>query len=534
MPVHSPIHYSCLHPLPCQLKWYYTTLSQAVTIAFRIELSTGRFLSTARHFGIPKSRNSRHPLVRGTLLFDSPSPYRADIMVLLYLCLSAKINYFGHGPLEQFAPQIRVFPMGPNLDVLIFVPALAGCVMAGILLVCFAAHHYLTILESTTVGGREVTWMRETFLEFFWKAWYLGWLLGLCYAPAYIGARLIAPGITERWLLVALALWVLFPIAQLSSLSAASPWYPLSLSALNRMARKPHLVLGFYLLSLPVLGLLAVAWYGSFQQMGSLSVALAAAFLLILGMFLYARLLGRLAYVLAVVKPLLERRRKKKPRPTPVDLPAAAQTSLNKALPPPPIADLPPIQTPLDGAISGYSLQEESRETSQAATSPHRLMAEIDEEEDSPPPGIPPYSQPEAGQSPGLSLFAPADAPRRRRAMSNPGQSTRTHRTSRKPAASLRSSYPQEEDDIPYPVQEPEVAAGQLAPPELMQPSLEEMRLRRHDDTPTVQRRLWSADLLTFLSQPQTLSAWLLSSTLAGVLVLLVRLARAFQPAVGD
>jgi hypothetical protein len=83
-------------------------------------------------------------------------------------------------------------------------------------------------------------------------------------------------------------------------------------------------------------------------------------------------------------------------------------------------------------------------------------------------------------------------------------------------------------------VREPEVTAGQLAPPELLQPTPDERRLRYRDDAPTAQRRLWTADLLAFLSQPQTLSAWLLSSTLASVLVLLVRLVRAFQPAAGD
>jgi hypothetical protein len=334
---------------------------------------------------------------------------------------------------------------------------------------------------------------------------------------------------------VALALWVLFPIAQLSSLSAPSPWYPLSLAALNRMARKPQLVLGFYLLSLPVLGLLAAAWYGSFMQAGSLPVAVAAAFMLILGVFLYARLLGRLAYALAVVEPLLERRRKKRRRPAPLDLPAAAQACLNKAPPPPRIADLPPIQTPLDGAISGYSLQEEPSEPSQAPTaSTRRLIAEIDEAEDSLQPRAIPSPLLESGQFTRSSRFSPADAPPRRRAIPNPEESTRTPRSRREQPASPYPARLEDEEDTPYSVQEPKVNVGQLAPPELLQPTPDERRLRYRDDAPPAHRRLWSADLLAFLSQPQTLSAWLLSSTLASMLVLLVRLVRTFQPAAGD
>jgi hypothetical protein len=427
---------------------------------------------------------------------------------------------------------IRASPMNMNLDALIFVPALAGSVICGMIFVCFMAHHYLTILESTAAGGREVTWMPESFLEFFWKAWYLGWLLGLCYVPAYGVARLIAPADTERWLFVALALWVLFPIAQLSSLSAPSPWYPLSVSALNRMARQPQTVLGFYLLSLPLLGLLAVAWYGSFLQSGFLLGAVAGAFLLVLGLFLYARLLGRLAAVLNVVQPLVQRRRKKKRRPAREDLATVAQASLSKASPPPRLEELPPVHTPLDGAIHGYPLQDEGR-PSQPASAPSRLMAEIVEEEDDSSAEITPSARSEPGQRTHSSRFPSPDIPRHRARTSNSEKGTPTPVSQRERSTPRRTARPLDEDDTPYSVQSPEVTSSQVAPPELLRPSPEEMRLRRRDDIPPSSRRLWNPDLFAFLSQPRTLSAWLLSSSFGVVLVLLIRLARAFQP-VGD
>jgi len=425
--------------------------------------------------------------------------------------------------------------MNMNLDALIFIPALVGSVICGIIFVCFVAHHYLTILESTAAGGREVTWMAESFLEFFGKAWYLGWLISLGFIPAYGIACLLTADVTTRRLLVALALGILFPIIQLSSLSASSPWYPLSLSSLDRLARKPLLVLGFYLLSLPVLGLLLAGWYSSFLQSGSLAVAVVGVFLLVLGLFLHARLLGRLAAVLSSVQPLFRRRRKKKRRPVRVDLATVAQASLSKAPPPPRLAELPPVYTPLDGAIHGYPLQEEVP-TPPAASALSRLETETAEEEGGPSRGMVSASRSEPDQLPDSSRTSSSDLPRRRgriSKISDPGEGTHAPESHQERSASLRTAHPLDEDDTPYPAHAPEVSAQQVAPPELLRPPAEEMRLRHRYDTAPSSQRLWDPDLFAFLTQPHTLRAWLLSSSLGVVLVLLIRLARAFQP-VGD
>jgi hypothetical protein len=425
--------------------------------------------------------------------------------------------------------------MNMNLDALIFIPALVGSVICGIIFVCFVAHHYLTILESTAAGGREVTWMPESFLEFFGKAWYLGWLISLGFIPAYGIACLLTADVTIRGLLVALALWFLFPVIQLSSLSASSPWYPLSLSTLDRLARKPALVLGFYLLSLPVMGLLVAGWYSSFLQSGSLVVAVAGAFLLVLGLFLHARLLGRLAAVLSLVQPLFPRRRKKKRRPARADLANVAKASLSKAPPPPRLAELPPVYTPLDGAIHGYPLQEEGP-TPPIASVLSRLETETAEEEGGTSGGMVSASRSEPDQLPDSSRTSSSDLPRRRSRISkisDSGEGTRIPKSHPERSPSLRTAHPLDEDDTPYPVHAPEVSTQQVAPPELLRPPAEEMRLRRRDDTAPSSQHLWDPDLFAFLSQAHTLRAWLLSSSLGVVLVLMIRLARAFQP-VGD
>ena len=48
-----------------------------------------------------------------------------------------------------------------DLRAVIFVPALVGSVIAGFVFLLFAAHYYLTVLEGTGAGAKEVTWISE-------------------------------------------------------------------------------------------------------------------------------------------------------------------------------------------------------------------------------------------------------------------------------------------------------------------------------------------------------------------------------------
>ena len=45
-----------------------------------------------------------------------------------------------------------------DLRVVIFVPALAGSAIMGFTFLLFAANYYLTVLESTAAGAKEVQW----------------------------------------------------------------------------------------------------------------------------------------------------------------------------------------------------------------------------------------------------------------------------------------------------------------------------------------------------------------------------------------
>src|SRR5688572_18505722 len=111
-----------------------------------------------------------------------------------------------------------------DLRAVIFMPALAGAVIFGFVFVLFLSHYYLTVLEGTPTGSKEVTWHAEQIIDNFWKLWYMLWLFGLWFGPGYLVAKALTAGTGSDWLALWLPIaivWLLYPVSQLSSLSAS-------------------------------------------------------------------------------------------------------------------------------------------------------------------------------------------------------------------------------------------------------------------------------------------------------------------------
>src|SRR5262245_7700514 len=129
-----------------------------------------------------------------------------------------------------------------DLRAVIFMPALAGSVIFGFVFLLFASHYYLTVLESTGAGAKEVTWISEPILDNFWKLWYMLWLFGLWFGPAYLIGRAMTAGSDSVWIKLAVPIavvWLCYPVSQLSSLSASTIWLPLVPDVFARLAQKP-------------------------------------------------------------------------------------------------------------------------------------------------------------------------------------------------------------------------------------------------------------------------------------------------------
>src|SRR4051812_49774210 len=115
-----------------------------------------------------------------------------------------------------------------DLRALIFMPALVGAVVMGFVFLLFICHYYLEVLEGTAGGAKEIPWQPSGITDNFWKVWYLGFLIGMWLGPAFMIGRAVAGGDPWLRLFVPVAfLWLLYPISQLSSLSASSIWMPL-------------------------------------------------------------------------------------------------------------------------------------------------------------------------------------------------------------------------------------------------------------------------------------------------------------------
>ncbi len=368
--------------------------------------------------------------------------------------------------------------MAIDIRVLILVPAIAGCAIAGFLFALFLATAYLTVLQSTGAGAKGVVWTRESVPENFWKPFYVGGLVILWLGPALILGRAAGGGLASQALSM-LLFGLAFPVSQLSSLSGPSIWIPLWPDVFLRLARRPALTAGFYGLSAValVVGGLATRWTFS---TASLPLLFVGAPLLVVSILVYARLLGRLAFVLSFPPANRGRRKTKPDRLNAVASPTGEPQTLDA-----PAAEMLP-----DDVIE---------------------VDVIDEEPPSPP----------------LVLLPTPPEP----AEDDPVRAA----TERRRQSYDRSRRWDDEDDdrTPYVAHVPEVKPEERVPKQLLVPRAEDVRLLSKADVPRRPRRAWPPILLAFLCQTDALKAavWLtmLCVTLGGF----VRLVKAFDPTAG-
>jgi hypothetical protein len=322
------------------------------------------------------------------------------------------------------------------------------------------------------------------------------WLFGLWLGPGYLLARFATAGTDSTWArlwLPVAIIWLLYPVSQLSSLSASTIWLPLTPDVFARLAQKPAITLGFYALSIPVLALAALAFKWAFLTKGDWELLFVGAPLLIVSGFLYARLIGRLAFLLRFTRSLVRAKKKKKPKPD-----AEPQSAEEPEPKPSPVQtrELPPINT-LDGELTGYDVKYDEEETP-----PKRMKAEVIEDD------------------------APATRPKSR--AKPPPLPKRRPETSEERAR----AWDDEEDDEPtaYDMREAEVVPRDNTPKEIVKPKEEEMRLLSRDDVPKKPKIAWGAELLVFLGQPGTLSAIVIATALCVMVGVMVRVARDFNP----
>lgn len=186
---------------------------------------------------------------------------------------------------------------------ILFVVSLAASIMVGVCVLAYAARCLLVVVQETGLGQDEIVWPNEPYVDWLGHAVQLLELLGIWLAPAALTARLLRnvwlpdEGALRVLLLAGPGLWLFFPIGLLSSLSAESRWVPFRWTIFLCFLRVTPSALGFYFLTALVLGAAVVPWY--FALFGGRGVLLPiAAIVSAVVLFIYGRLLGRLAWII--------------------------------------------------------------------------------------------------------------------------------------------------------------------------------------------------------------------------------------------
>ncbi|HLJ94325.1 MAG TPA: hypothetical protein VKU02_14155 [Gemmataceae bacterium] len=186
---------------------------------------------------------------------------------------------------------------------ILFFSILVALVLVGLLVLSYLAYSFLVVLSNTAVGNDEVLWPGEPMQDWFFNAWYLAWVVAVWAVPTSLLIGFLGPPRPLIAVYVGACLWLLFPIGLLSSLSAESRLAVLRPTILRQLFQYPGVTLGFYMSSGLVLALCGGLTYAAVFGIGLqgldqplIWMPLAAGFCAA-GSLIYARLLGRLAWI---------------------------------------------------------------------------------------------------------------------------------------------------------------------------------------------------------------------------------------------
>lgn len=297
-----------------------------------------------------------------------------------------------------------------------FVPLLVAAWMLGFFVAAHASHYFLTIVESSATGmARNRTWERHSFrewirdgvqwpddlfIDYFAKTFYFAYIIGIWAGPAFIVGRIVAGHSPWATVITGAAFWLLFPIGLLSSLASESRWTPFWSGILVAFCKRPAKALSFYLLSLPVLAVLFLTFDLILLHTEAVAIGWSIALcpVAVVLFFVYARLLGRLGLVVSFTRPQVEK--KKRPRHRKRKRPLHAYDERTRVFGPkeetPDVpfnaqpSDLPPIETPYDGPVTGYAVDYAGTAPLIEDPKPAPKIMHFDDDDDTPITAAPP------------------------------------------------------------------------------------------------------------------------------------------------
>jgi hypothetical protein len=189
--------------------------------------------------------------------------------------------------------------MGDVGTAIFFTLTLVAEIILTLYVLTYSMHCLQVVTRDTADGNDVVTWPSEPFQDWVGGSLHLVLVVVVCLAPFGLLARNWRPAwlpddFDLRFLLLAVpGLWLLFPVALLSSLSGSSRWFVLRPVVVWNLLRAAPSTLAAYLLSALLAAAVAALGYvavvrGWFLLTPVVAAVAAASFLI------YARLLGRL------------------------------------------------------------------------------------------------------------------------------------------------------------------------------------------------------------------------------------------------
>lgn len=300
----------------------------------------------------------------------------------------------------------------------VFVPLLVVTWLIGFVVVAFASNYFLTIVESSATAtaknmswrGRPfrewirdgINWPDDLFVDYFAKTFYFAYIIGIFVGPAFLIGRLSAPESGWSFVITGVVFWLLFPIGLLSSLASGSRWTPFWSGILVAFAKRPAKTLAFYVISAPVLAIMFFTFDLVLLQTSKVTGIWAGVLspIAVILFFVYARLLGRLGMIVSFTRPEVEKSSRKK-KSKKARRPAHAYDESTRCFGPrevipddPPLRtqpmDLPGVETPYDGVITGYGVDYDGTKPVIEEPKPARIIIPDDDEDDTPITVAPP------------------------------------------------------------------------------------------------------------------------------------------------
>jgi hypothetical protein len=194
---------------------------------------------------------------------------------------------------------------GAASSAMIFIFISMGATIISVYLITYAAHCFLTVLVGTAAGSDSIQWPDEPFLDWWWKAFYLLWLLSLWLLVVAFLVLFVLPNFFPNMsdelslALIAGLIWLFYPVSLMSALASDNRWlWVLHGELLRRLGHHlPSYVVVSAVSAVLTFGWMALALYSIY--IGPLWFLLASAPLGAAVWLINARLVGRLGWLIS-------------------------------------------------------------------------------------------------------------------------------------------------------------------------------------------------------------------------------------------